>query len=204
MSQNEELTAAAAQPAAQEPTGTPERTPGETDALGQLRTELETLRAQLAESQDKFLRAKAETDNVRRRAEQDVAAARKYAVERFAAEIVPVRDSLDLARNVDVQADSASAVQKMHEGLDLTLKLMDGVLQKFGLSLIDPQGERFDANKHQAISTVESAEVPANHVVNVVQKGFLLYDRVLRPAMVVVAKAPVAAAGDDDMPAEKP
>jgi molecular chaperone GrpE len=172
--------------------------------LKQLQAELAAARAAAAENQDKFLRAKAETDNVRRRAEQDIAAARKYAVERFASEILPVRDSLDLARNLDLQLDSASAVQKMHEGLDLTLKLMDGVFQKFGLSLIDPKGEKFDPNRHQAISTVESTEVPANHVLEVVQKGFLLNDRVLRPAMVVVAKAPAAAAGTEAPPAENP
>jgi molecular chaperone GrpE len=172
--------------------------------LKQLQAELAAARAEAAENQDKFLRAKAETDNVRRRAEQDIAAARKYAVERFAAEILPVRDSLDLARNLDLQLDSASAVQKMHEGLDLTLRLMDGVFQKFGLSLIDPKGEKFDPNRHQAISMVESTAVPANHVLEVVQKGFVLQDRVLRPAMVVVAKAPAPAAGTEAPPAENP
>lgn len=172
--------------------------------LKQSQAELAAARAEAAENQDKFLRAKAETDNVRRRAEQDIAAARKYAVERFAAEILPVRDSLDLARNLDLQLDSASAVQKMHEGLDLTLKLMDGVFQKFGLSLIDPKGEKFDPNRHQAISMVESTAVPANHVLEVVQKGFVLQDRVLRPAMVVVAKAPAPAAGTEAAPAENP
>ncbi len=172
--------------------------------LEKLKAELAAARAEAAEYQDKFLRAKAEADNVRRRAEQDIAAARKYAVERFAAEILPVRDSLDLARNLDLQLDSATAVQKMHEGLDLTLKLMDGVFQKFGLSLIDPKGEKFDPNRHQAISMVESANVPPNHVIDVVQKGFLLHDRVLRPAMVVVAKAPAAAAETTAPPAENP
>jgi molecular chaperone GrpE len=207
MSQNDE-------PSASTETVPPETTAAVSEEAGpeqapaadvkQLQVELAAARAEAAENQDKFLRAKAETDNVRRRAEQDIAAARKYAVERFAAEVVPVRDSLDLARNLDLQLDSASAVQKMHEGLDLTLKLMDGVFQKFGLSLIDPKGEKFDPNRHQAISTVESTEVPANHVLEVVQKGFLLNDRVLRPAMVVVAKAPAAAAGTEAPPAENP
>jgi molecular chaperone GrpE len=207
MSQNDE-------PSASTETAPPETTPAVKEEVGpeqapaadlkQLQAELAAARAAAAENQDKFLRAKAETDNVRRRAEQDIAAARKYAVERFASEILPVRDSLDLARNLDLQLDSASAVQKMHEGLDLTLKLMDGVFQKFGLSLIDPKGEKFDPNRHQAISTVESTEVPANHVLEVVQKGFLLNDRVLRPAMVVVAKAPAAAAGTEAPPAENP
>jgi molecular chaperone GrpE len=207
MSQNDE-------PSASTETVPPETTAAVSEEAGpeqapaadvkQLQVELAAARAEAAENQDKFLRAKAETDNVRRRAEQDIAAARKYAVERFAAEVVPVRDSLDLARNLDLQLDSASAVQKMHEGLDLTLKLMDGVFQKFGLSVIDPKGEKFDPSRHQAISMVESTEVPANHVLEVVQKGFLLHDRVLRPAMVVVAKAPAAPAGTDATPAENP
>jgi molecular chaperone GrpE len=207
MSQNDE-------PSASTETVPPEATAAVSEEVGptqvpaadvkQLQMELAAARAEAAENQDKFLRAKAETDNVRRRAEQDIAAARKYAVERFAAEVVPVRDSLDLARNLDLQLDSASAVQKMHEGLDLTLKLMDGVFQKFGLSVIDPKGEKFDPSRHQAISMVESTEVPANHVLEVVQKGFLLHDRVLRPAMVVVAKAPAAPAGTDATPAENP
>jgi molecular chaperone GrpE len=154
--------------------------------------ELEEVRAQAAENLDKFIRAKAETDNVRRRAEADVASAHKYAVDRFASEIVAVRDSLDLARNVDLSGDNREVVQKMHEGLELTLKLLDDVFRRFGLTLLDPQGEKFDPNRHQAISMMESAEVAPNHVVTVVQKGYLLHDRVLRPAMVVVAKARMA------------
>ena len=205
MSQNDDPTASTESMVTQTaPAVTEQTVPEQASAadLNTLQAQLAAARAEAAENLDKFLRAKAETDNVRRRAEQDIAAARKYALERFAAEILPVRDSLDLARNLDVQLDSATAVQKMHEGLDLTLKLMDGVFQKFGLSLIDPKGEKFDPNRHQAISMVESTNVPANHVVDVVQKGFLLHDRVLRPAMVVVAKAPAAAAGTEAPPAE--
>jgi molecular chaperone GrpE len=154
-----------------------------------LERELEQARAQAAENLDKFLRAKAETENVRRRAELDIAAAHKYALERFAGEIVAVRDSLDLARQVDLGADNREVVRKMHEGLELTLKLMDDVFAKFGISRIDPAGEKFDPARHQAISMVESDSVPANHVATVVQKGYLLNDRVLRPAMVVVARS---------------
>jgi molecular chaperone GrpE len=161
--------------------------------LGVLEQELETMRIQAAENLDKFMRAKAEAENIRRRAETEVASAHKYAVERFAAEIVAVRDSLDLARSVALSQDNKEVMQKMREGLDLTLKLLDDVFRKFGLTLLDPQGEKFDPNRHQAISLVESATVAPNHVVTVVQKGYLLHDRVLRPAMVVVAKA---AAGD--------
>lgn len=173
------------------PDTTPESTPAELPApeVGQIEKELEEVRGQAAENLDKYLRAKAEVDNVRRRAEQDVSNAHKYAVERFASEILAVRDSLDLARNVDLSGDNSEIVQKMHEGLELTLKLLDDTFGKFGLTLVDPKGEKFDPNRHQAISVVESDEVAPNHVVTVVQKGYLLHDRVLRPAMVVVAKA---------------
>jgi len=154
----------------------------------QLQAELEQARAEAAANLDRFIRAKAEGENIRKRAEADVAAAHKYALERFAAEIITVRDSLELARTVELPADSNSAVQKMHEGLDLTLKLMDSVFQKFGLIQVDPRGQKFDPERHQAISMVQSAEIPPNHVVTVVQKGYLLNDRLLRPAMVVVAQ----------------
>ena len=157
--------------------------------IKQLQAELEKARAEAAENIDRFLRAKAEADNVRKRAEIDITAARKYGIERFAGEIIDVRDSLELARMVELPQDTSPAVQKMHEGLDLTLKMMDNIFQKFGLVILDPTRQKFDPERHQAISMVVSAEVPANHVVNVVQKGYLLNDRLLRPAMVVVARA---------------
>ena len=162
--------------------------------IDQLRAELEQARTEAGENLDRFLRAKAESENTRRRAEADVTAAHKYALDRFAAEIISVRDSLDLARMVELPKDTSPAVQKMHEGLDLTLKLMDSVFQKFGVTRLDPKGQKFDPERHQAISMVDSAEVPPGHVVNVVQKGYLLNDRLLRPAMVVVARAAPAAA----------
>lgn len=161
--------------------------------IEKLRAELETAKAQADENLDRFLRAKAETDNMRKRAAAEIADIRNYAVEAFATELLAVRDSLDLARSVSL-ADAAGAVEKMHEGLELTLKLMDRVLAKFGVTPMDPKGERFDPAWHQALSTVESAETPPNHIVTVVQKGYLLRDRLLRPAMVVVAKAKPAPA----------
>lgn len=169
------------------PAGAPESPRPEGDE--NLPAALAAAQAEIADLKDKFLRAKAESDNIRRRADADVSAARKYAVESFAAEVLAVRDSLDLARTVEIDSGNREAVQKMHEGLELTLKVLDGVFQKFGLALVDPQGEKFDPERHQAISMVESDQVPANHVVNVVQKGYMLRDRLLRPAMVVVARA---------------
>ena len=167
-----------------------------------IKAELDAAKAQAAENLDKFLRARAELENARRRAEIDLANAHKYAIERFAGELLAVRDSLELARTVDIAKEDKVALQKMHEGLDLTLKLMDDAFRKFNLTIIDPTGAKFDPEKHHAISVVESAEVPANHVVNVMQKGWMLHERVLRPAMVVVARAPSAAG--DESPASNP
>jgi molecular chaperone GrpE len=174
-------------PPAEAPAPAPE-TAAQTE-VDKLKAELAVAQLEVTEVRDKFLRAVAEMENIRRRAELDVAAAHKYAVERFASEIIAVRDSLDLASTVEL-ADSPEAIQKMYEGLELTLKLLDGVFEKFGIALIDPKGERFDPTRQQAISTVESKETPPNHVVSVVQKGYMLRDRVLRPAMVVVSKEP--------------
>ena len=163
-----------------------------------LQADLEAARAQAADNQDRFLRARADLENTRRRAEMDVANAHKYGIERFAGEMVAVKDSLELARNVDIKQESHSAIQKMHEGLDLTLKLMEDAFRKFGLVTLDPKGEKFDPSKHHAISVVGSDEVPPNHVASVMQKGYMLHDRVLRPALVVVALSP-----EDAKPADK-
>src|SRR5438045_1169846 len=108
----------------------------EADA-GKLSAELEAAKAHAAENLDKFLRSRAEMENVRRRAETDVSNAHKYAIERFATELLPVRDSLELARTVDINQESRTALAKMHEGLDLTLKLIDDAFRKFSLTTLD-------------------------------------------------------------------
>jgi molecular chaperone GrpE len=156
-----------------------------------LKAELEAVRAQATENLDKFLRAKAETDNVRRRAESEVASTHKFAIERFALEMLAVKDSLERAKAVDLQSAGGAVMDRMLEGIDLTLRLMDSVFQKFALAEVDPaKGDRFDPEKHQAMSMQESSEVPANHVLVAMQKGYLLNGRLLRPALVIVAKAP--------------
>jgi molecular chaperone GrpE len=154
-----------------------------------LEAELEEVRQQAADNLDKFLRSKAEMENIRRRAETDVANAHKYAIERFALEMLGVKDSLERARTVPV-ADSNPILEKMFEGLDLTLQLMESIFGKFALIPVEPQkGDKFDPEKHQAMSMLESADIPPNHVVAAVQKGYILKDRLLRPAMVIVSKA---------------
>lgn len=161
------------------------------ETVESLRAQLQAAQAAAAEHQDKFLRAKAEAENVRRRADVDVANARKFGIEAFAAELLPVHDSLDLARGVDL-GQGTDVVKKVVEGLDLTLRLIDAAFQKFGIVAVNPVGEKFDPERHQAMSMVETDEVPPNHVLKVVQRGYLLNNRLLRPAMVMVAKAKAA------------
>ncbi|HSH42479.1 MAG TPA: nucleotide exchange factor GrpE [Arenicellales bacterium] len=156
-----------------------------------LEKELEALKAELAEHKDRYLRAAAEAENIRRRADNDVANARKFAIEGFASEILAVRDSLEIARSLEISEDDSSAVAKMKEGLDLTLKQLDSALSKFSVAPVDPQeGDKLDPERHQAMSTQETDNVPPNHIVSVIQKGYTIHDRLLRPAMVVVARKP--------------
>ena len=136
-----------------------------------------------AEHHDAWLRAKADADNIRKRAQADVASAHKFAVENFSTELLAVRDSLEAA----LVSENAS-VDSMKSGVELTLKQLANVFERFNLSEINPLGQKFDPHRHQAISTVESDAEP-NSVVQVLQKGYLLHDRVIRPALVMVAKA---------------
>lgn len=135
----------------------------------------------IAELQESFLRAKAETENVRRRAQEDVAKAHKFAIENFAEHLLPVIDSLEAA-----VAHSSDDLQKVREGVELTLRQLNGALEKGRVVALNPIGEKFDPHRHQAISMVPADQEP-NTVVAVLQKGFVIADRVLRPALVTVA-----------------
>jgi molecular chaperone GrpE len=143
--------------------------------------------AKAAENYDMYLRAVAEMENVRRRAQEDVSKAHKYAIESFAESLLPVRDSLEMALKAD-----APSVESIREGVAATLKLFASVFEKNKLLEIDPAGQKFDPNRHQAISMVPvsatNPPVAPNHVVSVLQKGYLINDRVLRPALVTVAQ----------------
>ena len=137
---------------------------------------------------DQALRALAEMENLRRRAAQDVEKAQKFALEKFAGDLLPVIDSLERAlEHTDKENEAFKAV---YEGVELTLKSMLNTIEKYGVLQIDPQGAPFDPNKHEAMSMVESADVAPNSVVAVMMKGYELNGRVLRPAMVMVAKGP--------------
>ncbi len=139
--------------------------------------------ARLAAAQDAFLRAKADVENFRRRAQEDIARAHKFAIESFAEALVPVKDSLEMALKVEVLT-----VESLKEGVEMTLKQLSSAFDKNRLMEVAPQpGEKLDPMKHQAISMVP-AEQEANTIVNVLQKGYLIADRLLRPALVTVAQ----------------
>lgn len=135
------------------------------------------------EHHDAWMYAKAEGENIRRRAMDDMDKARKFALEKFSGELLAVKDSLEAALNVEF-----ATLESYKNGVELTLKQLSSVFEKFNLVEINPLGEKFDPNKHQAISAIE-ADAEPNTVISVLQKGYALNDRVLRPALVMVAKA---------------
>jgi molecular chaperone GrpE len=155
-----------------------------TGADKDLAQELRLAQARAAENYDQFVRAKAETENVRRRAQEDLAKAHKYAVESFAEALVPVMDSLEKA------VQNATDAGGLRAGVELTLRQLRSAFEKHRMVEINPAGERFDPHRHQAISMVVVADgtTPPNHVVEVLQKGWMIADRVLRPALVTVAQ----------------
>ncbi len=158
---------------------------------GEAPDELEMLRAQVAQLQDETLRARADADNARKRAQGEIVNARRFALEGFAGELLTVRDSLGLARAVDLTGGE-NLVEQMTEGLELTLKQLDAAFERFSVFEVSPEvGDKLDPESHQAMSLVESTDVAPNHICQVVQKGYRLHGRLLRPAMVIVAKAPV-------------
>jgi len=145
-------------------------------------TQLIKAEAEAAELKDAFLRAKAETDNVRKQAEASVAKAHKYAVERFAEDLLPVKDALE-----QTLAGGDVSLEALRSGAALTLKALQASFDRAQVIEVNPAGEKYDPHRHQAMQMVES-EQPPNTVVDVFQKGYLINDRVLRPALVTVAK----------------
>lgn len=174
--------AAADQQPAQPPPVNPSGAEGADNRLAELEARLAAATTEAEKLREDWLRAKAETDNVRRRGQDDVAKAHRYGVEGFAGALLAVKDSLDAALTVE-----NTSIESFKEGVELTARQLDSVFEKFAIRAISPQGEKFDPHRHQAISQVESDQEP-NTVVTVLQKGYLLHDRVLRPALVTVAK----------------
>ncbi|MFO1386401.1 MAG: nucleotide exchange factor GrpE [Chitinivorax sp.] len=161
---------------------TGEQSQPQVDSMPSMEELLKQAELQAAEHHDAWLRAKAEADNIRRRSAEEVQSAQKYAVTKFATELLAVKDSLEMALK------DTSSIESIQAGVDLTLKQLVSAFEKFQLSEINPVGEKLDPHKHQAISVVP-ADAEPNTVVSVMQKGYQLADRVIRPAMVVVAKA---------------
>jgi molecular chaperone GrpE len=145
--------------------------------------ELAAAQAKADENWDRYLRAAAELDNVRKRATRDVENARKFALERFGKELLAVRDTLEMG----LAAAENASVESLIEGKNATLKLLTTTMQQFGIEQVDPAGEPFDPELHEAISVQPSDDVEPGSVVTVVQKGYTLNGRLLRPAMVIVA-----------------
>ena len=156
------------------------------DPVDELEAKLEEAQAKAEENWDKLLRSQAELDNLRRRSERDLGNAHKYALERFAQDLLPVIDGMEMG--VSVASEEGVEVAKLKEGAEITLKMALDLLEKHGISQVDPTGERFDPDFHQAMSTQPDDKVDPNTVLMVYQKGYLLNERLIRPAMVVVSK----------------
>jgi len=142
----------------------------------------------LVEQKDSVMRAIADADNARKRAQGEIDKARKFALEKFAGELLPVADNLERALQVANPEDEA--IKPIVDGVEMTLKSFFSTIEKFGMIVIDPQGQPFNPEKHQAMSMQENAELPANTVMAVMQKGYEINGRLLRPAMVLVTRAP--------------
>lgn len=154
-----------------------------TNAQPDLEHLLKEAEIKAAEHHDAWIRAKAETENIRKRAQTDVSNAHKYAIENFSAQLLTVMDSLDAALAVE-----NATIENFKSGMELTQKQLINVFDKFNIKAIDPKGEKFDPHQHQAMCTIDS-ELPPNTVVQVMQKGYKLHERIIRPALVSVSKA---------------
>jgi molecular chaperone GrpE len=165
---------------------------GEGAGAGELALRIEEAEGKAREYWDQLLRARADLENERRRFRRELENAHKFGLERFVQSLLPVKDSLELGL---AAANESADVEKLREGMDLTLKMLQSTLDKFGVGEINPIGERFNPEQHESMSSQESASVEPNTVMTVYQKGYSLNDRLLRPALVVISKAP--ADGDD-------
>lgn len=176
----------------EDPKANGDQTPEEPEQVDieQLRVELEDARGRAEDTWQKLIRAQADFDNFRKRSDRDLEKAHRYGLEKFASELLNVRDSLELGLgHAHEEADAA----KLREGMEMTLKMLTQAMEKFDIEEIDPQGEAFDPEFHQAMTAQENASLPPNTVSAVMQKGYTLNGRLLRPAMVIVSKAPEGA-----------
>jgi molecular chaperone GrpE len=173
----------ASTPQADDPAGAESATETEVERLGR---ELAELEARARGWREDYLRAIAEADNVRKRAQRDIEAAHRFAVDKFAADLLEARDSLELGLASSEQADPA----RLREGMDATLRLVNRAFERAGIVVLDPQGAAFNPELHEAMVAQPSADQPPGTVLAVIQRGYQLNGRLLRPARVVVARAP--------------
>ncbi len=159
----------------------------------ELQSLLTDARNKADEHWDQCVRLQAEMENLRKRSERDLASAHKFALEKFAAELLAVRDSLEMG--VAAAAEESADLARLREGSELTLKMLTSAFEKFNINEINPLNEKFNPEYHEAMSIQERADVAPNTVVTVVQKGYLLNDRLIRPAMVIVSRAAAQPAG---------
>jgi len=178
----EELDASGVPTTGEELSADGENAPGQEDLL----LKLEDARSKADENWNQLVRSRAEIENLHRRHQRELENAHKFALERFVNELLPVRDSLELG--LGAAREEGAAADKLHEGMELTLKLLADAMGKFNVEQIDPQGEPFNPELHQAMSIQPRDDVPPNTVVAVVQKGYTLNQRLVRPAMVMVAQ----------------
>jgi molecular chaperone GrpE len=169
-----------------EPTTVPPEAAAQLVELERLQQALEASEERAKSHWDQYLRAVAELENVRKRAARDIEAANRYGLERFAAELLPVKDGLEQA----VQNAPKAEVRTLVEGQAATLQLLTKALERLGVTVIDPQGEPFDPTRHEAMMAQESSTAEPNSVLQVIQPGYELNGRLLRPARVIVARAP--------------
>ncbi|HID81896.1 MAG TPA: nucleotide exchange factor GrpE [Chromatiales bacterium] len=155
--------------------------------LKKLTSEKEAAEARAEENWDRILRMQAEQENQRKRTQREIENAHKYGIEKFVAELLPVKDSLELG--LAAADEEPGETEKIREGMELTLKMLNDVFEKFGIEVVNPEGEKFNPEHHQAMSMQENAELEPNTVMAVMQKGYLLNGRLIRPAMVMVSKA---------------
>ena len=180
----------------QQDTAEQKATEPQTDDVEELQKRLAEAEAAQKDAQDKLLRAHAEIENIRRRSERELENAHKYGMEKFATELLPIIDSLEFGL-VAASADDAN-IAKVREGTELTIKMLASVFDKFGINSVHPVDEAFDPEFHQAMTMIEHPEKDPNTVIDVMQKGYMLNDRLIRPAMVVVSKAPANTDKEND------
>ena len=177
--QNQEVEAEIDETSAESEAGNEEMT------VEALQAKLEEVQAKADDNWDQLVRSKADMENIRRRSERDLANAHKFALEKFAQELLPVIDSMEMG--VAAAMDENADVNKLREGTEMTLKMFETAIEKFGIQGVHPHGETFNPEHHQAMTMIDSPEHEPNTIIDVMQKGYLLNERLVRPAMVVVA-----------------